>query len=312
MSEMYVGIDIGGTNIKYGILNDLGEITEKGLISTKHNKKELILDLVTIIKAYQQHYIVEGVGISAPGIIEKNGFMLTGGAIKELYGVNLQEEIQKKTKLPVKVENDANAAAIAESWIGNAVGIDNYLCVVLGTGVGGGIVINGEVYRGAHGMAGEFGYMMTHALDLSQNIEEASLNWNSAVIGGLCRQYNQALFAKNPNADPCYNANKIMELAAAQDPTAKKTMTQYYQDVAVGMINLIGAFDPAVLLIGGGISDNDLFMFQLKETIDDLETRHESIAYLKGKTIAPIKPAKLKNDAGLIGAVYQVKKSLEK
>ncbi|MFP9075389.1 ROK family protein, partial [Enterococcus faecalis] len=84
--------------------------------------------------------------------------------------------------LTVSVENDANAAAIAEKWIGNAQSFSNYLCLVLGTGVGGGIVINDQVYRGAHGMAGEFGWMVIDALPSTGNSEEVSINRKAAVV----------------------------------------------------------------------------------------------------------------------------------
>lgn len=309
---MYVGFDIGGTNVKYGVLNAQGEILEKGIIPTKLELEGLLTELTEIASAYQQKHEIEGIGVSAPGIVQKNGLMLTGGAIQALYGVNLKEELETRTGLPVAVENDANAAAIAEHWIGNAIGIDNYLCVVLGTGVGGGIIINGQVYRGAHGMAGEFGYMMTHDLDLSQNIEETSLNWTSAVVGGLYRQYNRAMKQVDPDFVSVHDANVIMTLAREHDEIAERVMNQFYQDIAVGMINLIGCFDPEVILIGGGISANQEFMEKLTATIDDLEAKHASINFLKGKTIAPVKPAKLRNDAGLIGAVYQVKQQMQK
>lgn len=307
---MYIGFDIGGTNIKHGILNSLGEIIEKGMTPTNHDRELLLSELTTITKEYAQNYEINGIGISVPGIIQKDGFMLTGGAIKSLYGINLKDEMELRTELPTAIENDANAAAIAEKWIGNAIEIDNYLCVVLGTGMGGGIVINGQIYRGAHGMAGEFGYMMTHKVDVSRNIEESSLNWTGAVVGGLYRQYYHALLAKDPSAQPITDASEIMLRANSGELEAVNVMSQYYQDVAVGIINLIGAFDPEVILIGGGISANKEFMKNLTLTINDLEEKHESINYLKGKTIAPVIPAKLRNDAGLLGAVYQIKQKL--
>ena len=307
---MYIGFDIGGTNIKYGILNDLGDIIHKGIVPTNHDRETLLNELTMITNNYAQDYEIIGIGISVPGIIQKDGFMLTGGAIQSLYGVNLKKEMELRTGFPTAIENDANAAAIAEKWLGNAVGIENYLCVVLGTGIGGGIIINNQIYRGAHGMAGEFGYMMIHELDLSENIEESSLNWNSAVVGGLYRQYNRAKLAGNPQFKPIKDASEIMARANTKEPEAMKVMANYYQDVAVGLINLIGAFDPEIILVGGGISANKEFMDKLTFTIENLENKHDSISYLKGKTIAPVKPAKLKNDAGLIGAVYQIKQTL--
>lgn len=310
---MYVGFDIGGTTIKYGLVNDAGEIIEKAMVNTEHDPEKLLGLLSEIVADFKEkHQELIGIGISAPGIIQKNGFMTTAGALKSLYGVNLKDEMEKRTSLPVNVENDANAAAIAERWIGNAIGLDNYLCIVLGTGVGGGIIINGQVYRGAHGMAGEFGYMMIDDIPKTGNIEEVSLNGRGAVVGGLYRQYNLAARKVNPNAEKIVNATEIMARSKAGEAVAMKVMEQFYQDVAVGLINLIGAYDPEVILIGGGISANEEFMQNLIEKIDSLEERHESIQFLKDKTIAPVKPAKLKNDAGMIGAVYQLHEKMIK
>ncbi len=305
---MYVGFDIGGTNVKHGVLNESGTILQKGMFPTKQQLEQLLTDLEATTKEYQKNYEIEGIGVSAPGIIQKDGFMTTGGAIPELYGVNLKEKIEAKIQLPVYVENDANAAAIAERWIGHAIGVENYLCIVLGTGVGGGIIINGKVYRGAHGMAGEFGYMLTREITDSENIEESSLNWRGAVVGGLCRQYNNHRKEKIPIT----NAQVIMQRAQKGEALALKVVTDFYQDLAVGLLNLIGSFDPEVILIGGGISANPEFMATLQATLSELEDRHESIAYLKDKTIAPVKAAKLQNDAGIIGAAYQIKSQLEK
>lgn len=309
---MYVGFDIGGTNIKYGVLDEKGKIIEKAMIETKRKKEEILQELTGIVQCYKKGHEIEGIGISAPGVIQKDGFMTTAGAIHSLYEINLKEEMERRTGLPTAVENDANAAAIAEKWIGNAQELDNYLCIVLGTGVGGGIVINGQVYRGAHGMAGEFGYMMIDDLPASGNIEAVSLNWRGAVVGGLYPQYNKAQRKQDPKAVAVKDAKIIMERAKAGEAIAAAVLDRYYQDLAVGMVNLIGSFDPEVILIGGGISANEEFMQQLVDKIDLLEERHESIRFLKDKTIGKIQPAKLRNDAGMIGAVYQVKQLLER
>ncbi|WP_086350886.1 ROK family protein [Candidatus Enterococcus clewellii] len=308
---MYVGFDIGGTNVKYGVLDEHGQIIEKAMIETKTKKENILDDLVKVVDDYKKRYAIEGIGISAPGVIQKNGFMTTAGAIQSLYETNLKEEMEERTCLPTAVENDANAAAIAEKWIGNAQKLDNYLCIVLGTGVGGGIVINGQVYRGAHGMAGEFGYMMIDDLPSSGNIEAVSLNWRGAVVGGLYPQYNRALRKEQSDAVAVKDAKVIMERAKNGERIAQKVLDRFYQDLAVGMLNLIGSFDPEVILIGGGISANEEFIQQLTKKIDVLEERHESIRFLKDKTIGKIQPAKLKNDAGMIGAVYQVRQFLE-
>lgn len=309
---MFVGFDIGGTTIKYGVLNEQGEILEKAAIKTNYVVEELLNDMEQIVAEAQAKYEIEGIGISAPGIIQKDGFMLTAGAIKPLYGMNLKQALEQRCQLPVAIENDANAAALAERWIGNAQGIDNYLCMVLGTGIGGGIVLNGEVFRGAHGMAGEFGWMVIEELPEQGDIEEVSVNKKVATVGGLCYQYNLAQQKNNSQAAPVWDARELFAREAAGEELATAILAGFFVDLAVTLINLISCFDPEVILVGGGISANEAFTQRLQETLGQVKKRHESIHYLEGKTIAPVRTAKLQNDAGMIGAVYQIYQQVNK
>lgn len=302
---MFIGIDVGGTTIKYGVILKNGEIVKKGQLPTIHEKEGFLQSITALIKSLQQEAIVDGVGISAPGIIQKDGTMITAGSIKSLYGINLKQEIEERVKLPVMVENDANAAAIAEKWLGHAQNCENYLCLVVGTGIGGGIIVNDQLYRGSHGMAGEFGWMLIDSLPDQGNLETVSLNQRAAVVGGLCHQYQLALQQLGRSDFP-QDAVEIFQRGAQGEVVANQVLAQFFQDLSVGLLNLISTFDPELILIGGGISENDGFMARLDETVHQLKARHESIGYLEGRTIAPIRRAKLKNDAGMIGAVYQL------
>lgn len=309
---MYVGFDIGGTTIKYGVLDECGTILEKGSMETKYEPDVFYANLLKIIEEAQRIYQINGIGISAPGIVQKDGFMLTAGAIKPLYGENFKRKLEEATGLPVTVENDANAVAIAEKWIGNATDLENYLCLVLGTGVGGGIVINGKVYRGSHGMAGEFGWMMIDKLPETGNLEAVSINRRASVVDGLVRLYNEAWQSEDETVMPVQDAREIFTLAESGDERAIEMTKQFYVDLSVGLVNLISCFDPEVILIGGGVSANEQFHRELQKTLTEVQKNHAAINYLRGKTIAPVRPTKLKNDAGLIGAVYQVHQVVSK
>lgn len=231
--------------------------------------------------------------------------MITAGSIKPLYGINLKLELEKRVKLPVLIENDANAAAIAEKWLGHAQACENYLCLVVGTGIGGGIIVNNQLYRGSHGMAGEFGWMLIDTLPEQGNLESVSLNQRAAIVGGLCHQYQLAL-QQQGRSDLPQDAVEIFQRGEQGEVVANQVIAQFFQDLSVGLLNLISTFDPELILVGGGVSENDGFMTRLEETMSQLKARHESIGYLEGRTIAPIQRAKLKNDAGMIGAVYQL------
>lgn len=306
---MYVGFDIGGTSIKYGVVDNAGNILEKASIPTNHEKEAFFADLEQIVADMKEKYdLIAGIGISAPGIIRKDGYMITAGALLPLYGENIKVTMEQRTGLPVSIENDANAAAIAERWVGNAQGFNNYLVIVLGTGVGGGIVINGDVFRGDHGMAGEFGFMVLDELPEDGDIEQVSLNRRASVVGGLCRLYNEAKLAEDPNAEAIKDARIVFQRETAGEAVAKKVLDRYFIDLSVALLNLISCFDPEAILIGGGISANETFNTRLQETLAKITARHSSLNYLSDKTVAPVMPAKLKNDAGLVGAVYQVQR----
>lgn len=304
--KYYVGFDIGGTTIKHGVVDETGKIVVQAAVDTPSDREEFIELLAKIVKQYQAIYSIEAVGVCTPGIVQKDGYLLTAGAIKSMYGVNLKHELEKRTDLTVSVENDANAAAIAEHWLGAAVGIDNYLCLVIGTGFGGGIIVNGQVYRGGHGMAGEFGWMVTKDYRLTEDIEESSLNATSAVVGGLCHQYSLAKQQVDPKFKTIKDARLIFEAAHNGELLAQTILHQFYYDLALGIVNLISCFDPQVILIGGGISVNEEFNENLQAAIQDIEVRHRSVCTVKDVAVAPVKPAKLLNNAGLIGAVYQI------
>jgi len=307
----YLSFDVGGTTIKYAYVDEQGHVTEKAAFPTVDDAAQLISQMVDVVKTYAAKHPVAGIGISAPGIVRHDGFMVTGGAIQAFNGYPLGQAISEQTGLPVAVENDANAAAIAEQWQGNAVGCQNYLTVVLGTGVGGGIVINGDVYRGSHGMAGEFGWNVIHDVDPIHELEGFSLNQHAAVVSGLIDRYNHSHQQVDANFEPVTDARVILAAAKSGESIAQAEVANFVQDVAVMLLNLFADFDPELILVGGGISANEDFLALLQAKLAELISRHESLNRIKDIALGHVKPAKLRNDAGLIGAAYQIKKRVE-
>lgn len=186
----YVGFDIGGTAVKYGLVNETGKIIEKGSFATTPNDGEqLIANMAKQVAAYQEKYAILSVGVSVPGIVRKDGYMITAGAVTAFFEINLKTVCEIAFQLPVVVQNDANCAALAEQWIGNAQGVENYIVISLGTAVGCGIIINNAIYQGAHGAAGEVGWTMQQPLDYTQDLETGSWNFTSGVVLGLYNRY---------------------------------------------------------------------------------------------------------------------------
>lgn len=221
---MYIGFDIGGTAIKYGIMNEQGDLLEKDKLATVDDFATICTNLIEMISEKKETYDLKGIGISAPGIIRKDGYMITAGALRSLYGQNLKTELKKIVNLPVYVENDANSVAIAEKWLGHAQAMKNYLCIVIGTGIGGGIVIENKIYRGTHGMAGEFGWMLLDQLPKQGNLEMVSGNLRASTVRGLVRLYNKSC----EQGHAIVEAQDIFALAEQGDAYALKITNQFY------------------------------------------------------------------------------------
>lgn len=293
----YIGIDIGGTSVKYGLVDENGVVSNKNSFKTKaEDQAGLLTDLLAAVDDMKKtDSNLAGIGVSMPGVVQADGYLTTAGAVKCFYEINLKDILEDKTGLPVKIENDANAAAIAEKWLGSAQGVHDYLSLVLGTGVGGALVINDQIYRGAHARSGEFGWMIVEDDDI--DVEMGSLNFLGATVIGLIRRYNQY------SDQPVDDARVIFQRADAGEVLAKSVLKSYYHSLAKGIINLEVSFDPATVIVGGGISANTEFIDTLNETIEAVKKTHNSI---KNLDLPLVKAAKLKNDAGMIGAVYQL------
>lgn len=302
--KSYVSFDIGGTSIKYGVVNGDGTVVARGHVATAPDRETNVAHLLDVVHTYQADYDIFGIGVSVPGIVDRDGYMITGGALDEFYEFPLGQTLRNATNLPVHVENDANAAAIAERWLGAARGVDDYICIVLGTGIGGGIVINGQVYRGAHGMAGEFGWNVTHTVDRTVPLEDLSLNFNAATVMGLVRRYNLSLKQARPDDAPVTDARVIIADAHAGDPVAAAIYSDFLDDVTVMLLNTYANYDPELILVGGGISANDQFMADLKARLNEFMQRHESLHRIEKRVLGKVAVAGLRNDAGLVGAVY--------
>jgi len=308
---MFLSFDIGGTTTKYGVVTREGQIIEKDTIKTEDNKEQFLSDIFSIIEKIQENYAIEGIGMSAPGIIKEDGSMMTAGAILSLYGENIKKYIEEYTGLTVTIDNDANAAAIAEKWLGNAQNMKNYVCLVLGTGVGGGIVINNQVYSGANGMAGEIGWGLIKELPEGNSLEDVSINKRAAIVGGLCKLYNDEKRLMDSNSEEIFDAREIFRREAEGEEIAKRVLESFFTDLSVGILNVISFFDPEAVLIGGGISQNEVFEKRLLEKITELKKRHESINRISHLIDTPVIMAKLKNDAGMLGATYQIKQKID-
>ena len=311
----YIAFDIGGTFIKYGVVDDSGKILKKGKVSTPQTEYPFLEALSEKVKVVQKEYQdILGIGISVPGTPNSKGVMVNFGSLTQMYGLALKEKLNNLTQLPVVVENDANAAAIAEKWIGAGKKYSNYMVMVLGTGIGGGIVINNQIYRGGHGIAGEFGWVLNHGISKVGELEEVSQNFKSATVMGLLRRYNQAMESiTHNNFSELTEAKAVIDLVIANDQVATIIFDEFLTNLTLNLMNLTACFDPEVIFIGGGISANDYVMKKIQEKWEELISRHFGLNRIKRQgLLTEIKRTDLQNDAGMLGAAYTVRIALKK
>ena len=310
----YIGVDVGGTGIKAGVVTEDGQIIKSGAIATNRESHytELIRDMADLIfKTLGEAKVsiddIKSIGIGFPSSVDdKNGVVVYTANIN-LNNAPVVEELQKYINKPVYIGNDANCAALGEYFALNDDSIENFIAVTLGTGVGGGIIINKKLYTGSNGSAGEIGHIR-----LVMDGEKCSCGrdgcWECyASATALIRDSKRAaeknpksLLAKNIEANGRRSNGKLVfDTAKEGDETAQKVIDNYIKYISEGIIDMINIFQPSVIAIGGGISrQGDNLLNPIKE-------------YIKGKTygaayITPceITVAQLGNDAGIVGAAF--------
>lgn len=287
--ERYVGIDIGGTDIKYGLIDSQGNIIEASKVPTPKTKIGLLNALKPICNMYPD---IAGVGMSAPGMISDDGLMITAGALFECYGMNMLEEVRQFYEGPVAVENDVNCAALAELWTGSGKSHRHFLVVAVGTGIGGAIVIDHKLYRGSRYMAGEFGFQKMSAL-AQDDPDNTMLSRTGSVFGGLIRMYEE-------QSGETLDGKSIFKRAEAGEVRANNIIEAFYNHLSTAIFNLIVSFDPEVVLVGGAISQRDGFIETINAKIEKIRVEYDDQLEVE---LAMVEACTHFNDAGMIGAV---------
>ncbi|GFZ26812.1 ROK family protein [Lactobacillus corticis] len=287
--------DIGGTNIKYALFSATGELLEKAQRPTPDNLASFKSLLEQIAGQYQGQF--DGIAVCAPGTIDGEKQLIHyGGALQYLDGLDLTI-LADKFQVPVRAINDGKAAALAELWRGQLVGINNGCVMTLGTGVGGGIVINGELLSGNNFQAGEFSWVILDA--------------NRSVLGNAGRLCSAVKMIEEVNI-ACGNPNiKDGEAAfsALEEPgsvAGRQIFNRYCSNVAYLIVNIQAILNLERVVIGGGISAQP----RLVATIENQLAKYLKLRrnFGDGMTAPAIVAAKFKNDANLYGAWYNLKK----
>ena len=266
---LYIGIDVGGMSIKAGLVDEEGNIlfkhscptgVERGYVAVIRDIAQL--GLATVEKAGRRMDEVKAIGIGIPGIMDQRTGIIPFCTNLAWHDVPIIEEMKQYTDLPVYVDNDATVAGLAESVKGVSAGTQNSVFITLGTGVGGGVVLNGKVFSGAHGVATEIGHMVTVAGGLpctcgKRGCWERYASATALIRAGrvLCAEKPSCTLMKHVDGDiRTITAKDVIDLAMAGDADCVKIFDDYIYHLVVGLTNLINVYDPEVIVLGGGVS----------------------------------------------------------
>ncbi|MCG4456400.1 ROK family protein [Erysipelothrix rhusiopathiae] len=278
----YFVFDWGGTSVKYALWDE-ETLSDHGAFKTPKTWENMKLEMLERVKPYQDK--VAGIAISSPGSVDIQRGIIGGlSAIDYIHDFEIVKEMETLFGLPVSIENDANCAALAESWRGVAKDLKNILFVVIGTGIGGAVIVDGSLQRGSQRFAGEFGCMVFDGVN----------TWSMA--GTAVHMAERYCVRKGLEKD-AVSGEEVFN-RADHDPIASEEVNNFYDSLALGLYNLQFTLDPDCIVLGGGVS-------KYSELIPELNRRIKNLlkaAQLENLNIN-LKACAYHNDANLIGAV---------
>lgn len=303
-----VGIDIGGTKVAGGVVDPDGNVLDRVRRDTPSTSPQATEDTIAeVVNDLRRRYEVVAVGIGAAGWIDVTGSSVLFSPHLAWRHEPLREAVRRRVRLPVVVENDANAAAWAEWRFGAGQGESHLVCVTLGTGIGGAVITEGSLLRGRFGVAGEFGHMTV--VPGGHRCECGNRGcWEQYASGNsLVREARELAVSGSPVAsmmldrvdgDPQRITGPVVTEAAKDgDPLAVELLEEVGRWLGLGLANIAAALDPGTFVVGGGVSDaGDLFIGPARDTFRRA---------LTGRGFRPearVLRAALGNEAGLVGA----------
>lgn len=316
--DYYAGIDLGGTTIKMGICSSDGQIVQEIKWPTPKGPYLLVLDtfqqMLQLLLDQNQLSIKDltGVGVGVPALLDvKNGFVyeIVNLGWKDVF---LKKELEARLKLPCFLDNDANAAAIGEMWQGAGRGANHLVCITVGTGIGGGLILNGDIYHGSSGLAGEIGHYTVRpdggrlcncgnvgCLETETSASAMIYYGKQAIVQGKPTSLAKCMDQKGD-----LSARDVVAGAMANDQVCLEIIQRvgYYLGLALAQISNV--LNPEMIVIGGGVSKaGDFFL-------DPIRANFRKFALKKVSEITKIVPAQLGNSAGWLGSAWLVHRNL--
>lgn len=294
-SKQVIGIDLGGTAIKFGCFTYQGECLQQKVIPTPQSSDpDVVIEAISSqVNQFKQGSNCVGIGLGTPGPTDSAGRISKIAInLQNWQNIPLADLLEAKTNLPTTIANDADCAGLGEAWLGAGQNFANFILLTLGTGVGGAIILNHELYRGCYGTAGELGLI---------TLNFAGPPCNSGNNGSLEQYVSVPAIRRMTGKDP----SVLAKLAMSGDRSCLTFWQEYGSLLGAGLSSLIYVLTPEAIIIGGGISAScDLFLDATKAEIERrvLPTSRSGLQLL---------PAKLGNQAGIVGAAKLAWKLLD-
>ena len=302
-----IGIDIGRTSIKIAVVKISGEVISVKSFPLKQiqTREYLIQEILNAIKDIRRSVASEGInpiciGIAAKGFIDHSSGIVLGPdqGIKDWINVPLAKILNQETGLPAYIGNDANMMTIAEHRFGAAKGYNNMIFVALRTGIGGGIIINGKLYRGVNNAGGEVGQMI---INYDNGISDKGIRGSYehfASASAIVRRYNEETGKRNTKQKNQISCREIFELSYANSPEAVGVVKENAELVGIGLANLITIFAPEIIVLGGGMAEaRDSYLEMIRESA----FANSLVNY---RSTVEIERAQLGSSASLLGSAY--------
>lgn len=303
-----VGVDVGGTNARAGVVSSRGKMlySLKDSIPLKRGKQTLLQHVNQLIEeclewSRQKDFTIKGIGFSCPGVLSQSkGIVYISPNIPEWKNNRVRQKLEKRFRLPVVLENDANAAALGEAWAGAGRNASSVVCLTLGTGVGGGVVLNGKIWHGADESAGEIGHMVVR-----DNGKKCRCgNWGCLEVyvsaTGIVRETKELLKQNSSRSElrkkKSFTAEDVYNAAKKKDPLALKVTEVTAEILGAGLASLVHILNPQIIILGGGVAQAGAPLFTPLKKAVKKRCFDQPVRRLK------IVPAGLGDHAGIIGA----------
>ena len=322
MEELILAVDLGGTNVRVAAVNPQGRILHKFTFPTEapRGREKVVENIISKVHEFlgrfpDEEFKVLGVGFGIPGaIVLDRGIVSQSPNLPGWEDFDIRSRLNEGLRMPIFIENDANAFSLGEGWLGAARGVKEFCCLTLGTGVGGGIVLNGDIWHGAEGKAGEIGHMV---IDVngppcqcgSRGCLEVFASGNAVrrmAIEAIRRNENTDLVERCGGAFEAITSKTVYESALDGDPLSREIFQRMGMYLGVGLANLVNLLNVKLMVIGGRVSE--AWDFFIDPARGEIEKR--ALGSM-GKGMR-IERAKCGDDAGILGAAYLVKSERER